>query len=257
MRSEIDELIGSPGFCDFENAGCFKNIINQESSNIKIKGNIENEVIVDSDCQDVNLAINFIGSSFGNKVIIGSRSQLKGQININGNFNTLLFLGDSAGVSYIRAEVNNDNNVIYIGKRFSSNGSHFSVAGNCKILIGEDAMFANGIYLRTSDMHALIDLDTSKTLNSDSARGGRIVVGPHVWIGQDAMLLKEVEVGYGSVIGARSVVSKSVPPKSLALGVPAKVTRNNISWTRQLFPDTHHVKNVKELLSSYGNNIEV
>ncbi|NDV91703.1 hypothetical protein GTH32_10960 [Alteromonas sp. 345S023] len=254
MRSGIDKIIGSPGFSDFEDTVNFRNIINQESSNIEIKGSKENEVIIDSDCQGVNLAINFIGSSSGNKVIIGSGSQLKGQININGSFNTLLFMGNSAGVSYVRAEVNNNNNAIYIGKRFSSNGAHLSVAGNCKILIGEDAMFANGIYLRTSDMHALIDLNTSKTLNHNSKAGGRIVVGPHVWLGQDALLLKDVEIGYGSVIGARSVVSKSVSPKSLAVGVPAKVIRKNISWTRQLFPNSQHVSNVKELLSNYGNN---
>ena len=44
-------------------------------------------------------------------------------------------------------------------------------------------------------------------------------------IGIGAIVLDGVRVGAGSIIGAGSVVTKNVPPRSLCLGVPAKVIR--------------------------------
>jgi acetyltransferase-like isoleucine patch superfamily enzyme len=46
-----------------------------------------------------------------------------------------------------------------------------------------------------------------------------------VWIGFDACMLPGVDIGEGSVIGARSVVSESVEPYSVVVGNPARVVR--------------------------------
>ena len=51
---------------------------------------------------------------------------------------------------------------------------------------------------------------------------GDIVVGNDVWIGYEAVVLAGVTIGDGAVIGARSVVTKDVPPYTIAGGVPAK-----------------------------------
>ena len=51
---------------------------------------------------------------------------------------------------------------------------------------------------------------------------GDMVIGNDVWIGHDAMLMPGVRVGDGAIIGARSVVTRDVPPGSVAYGVPAK-----------------------------------
>lgn len=47
----------------------------------------------------------------------------------------------------------------------------------------------------------------------------------NVWIGFDCCVLPGVTIGEGSIVGARSVVTESVPPYSLAVGNPARVIR--------------------------------
>ena len=52
-----------------------------------------------------------------------------------------------------------------------------------------------------------------------------IVINDKVWIGFDAVILKGVTIGEGAVIGARSVVTKDVPPYCVVAGNPARVVR--------------------------------
>lgn len=51
-------------------------------------------------------------------------------------------------------------------------------------------------------------------------------IGNDVWIGDRVIILPGVEIGDGCIIGAGSVVTHSIPPYSIAAGVPAKVIKN-------------------------------
>lgn len=50
-------------------------------------------------------------------------------------------------------------------------------------------------------------------------------LGNDVWIGNNSVILSGIEIGDGAVIGAGSVVTKSIPPFAIAVGNPAKVIR--------------------------------
>lgn len=52
-----------------------------------------------------------------------------------------------------------------------------------------------------------------------------VTIGDNVWICTGAIILPGVTIGNDSVIGAGSVVTKDIPPKSLAVGNPCKVIR--------------------------------
>jgi virginiamycin A acetyltransferase len=51
------------------------------------------------------------------------------------------------------------------------------------------------------------------------------VIGNDVWIGMEAVIMPGVTVGHGSIVGARAVVSRDVPPYSVVAGDPAGVMK--------------------------------
>ena len=86
---------------------------------------------------------------------------------------------------------------------------HFSYLGDATV--GEDTNIGAGTI----------------TANYDSATHSKnkTVIGKNVFIGVDTMLVAPREVGEGAITGAGSVVTKDVPPYTLAVGVPARVVR--------------------------------
>ena len=98
----------------------------------------------------------------------------------------------------------------------------------CRVIIGADCMFSSNILVRTTDSHAIIDLDSGERVNPDAD----IEIGDHVWIGEGVRILKGARIGSGSVIGMGSVVTGEVPASSVAAGAPLRVLRRNIRWER-------------------------
>jgi bifunctional UDP-N-acetylglucosamine pyrophosphorylase/glucosamine-1-phosphate N-acetyltransferase len=61
------------------------------------------------------------------------------------------------------------------------------------------------------------------TCNYDGQRKHHTVVGKEAFVGSGSMLVAPVEIGAGATTGAGSVVTRDVPPDSVAYGVPARV----------------------------------
>ncbi len=104
------------------------------------------------------------------------------------------------------------------------------VAQGSDVVIGEDCMFSFAVEIRTTDTHAIYDIDSGDRVNLDQP----IDIGDHVWLGKQAIVLKGASIGAGSVVGARAVVSGEIPPLSVCVGVPARVVRSNAIWTRRI-----------------------
>ena len=64
----------------------------------------------------------------------------------------------------------------------------------------------------------------SKT--KDPVDKGPIVIEPDVWLGTGVIVMPNVTIGRGAIVGAGSVVTKNIPSMTIAVGVPAKPIRN-------------------------------
>ena len=106
--------------------------------------------------------------------------------------------------------------------------SHLNARNGGAIVVGDNGLWSAGIRMITDDMHAIRDVHTGKRINP---RGGRVLVGSHVWLGLDAALLPGSIVADHCVIGARAVVNGAIEANSVAVGTPARAIRNGITWT--------------------------
>ena len=66
---------------------------------------------------------------------------------------------------------------------------------------------------------------TFRTVERDLHSKGAVVIGKNVWIGDKVSILSGVTIGDNAVIGANSVVTKSVPEGCIVAGVPARVIK--------------------------------
>jgi acetyltransferase-like isoleucine patch superfamily enzyme len=64
--------------------------------------------------------------------------------------------------------------------------------------------------------------DASPSLFTGKARLGKVRIEGKTFVGQDCLILPGVTIGRGCIIGAGSVVSRDIPPDSVAAGSPAK-----------------------------------
>ena len=65
----------------------------------------------------------------------------------------------------------------------------------------------------------------SRTVPYVNSRKGSITIGPDAWIGTGAVILPDVTIGEGAVVGANSVVTRSVDPYTVVGGVPAHLIK--------------------------------
>ncbi|WP_326667839.1 sugar O-acetyltransferase [Streptomyces sp. NBC_01257] len=108
---------------------------------------------------------------------------------------------------------------VHIGDDFFGN-VNLTFVDDVDIRIGNDVMIAPSVTLTTTGhpVHPARRADFGRFSEP-------IVIEDKVWIGSNVVVLPGVRIGYGSVIGAGSVVSRSIPPMAVALGTPCRVVR--------------------------------
>lgn len=183
---------------------------------------------------------------------VGKNTIFNGSIIKNNGINNQILVEDGAKVSFCTFSINGNNNTILIKKNAVINGCVFLVDDDfneihigenstftgrtelittegTRIIVGHDCMFAYGIVVRTGDHHSLLGSKGERINMSKS-----ISIGNHVWVGQNAFLLKGAEIQDGCVIGACSVVTRGSTDKNAVLaGNPAKVIRSEVLWVRE------------------------
>ncbi len=139
--------------------------------------------------------------------------------------------GGQAGECFV-----GENALLKIGAGFSINGNYRIVVNKgTSILMGDDCMFSYDVSMRSNDGHSIFDVVSKENINStgDVNRNRGIVLGNHVWIGERACVLYNTQIGDGSIIGAMSLVKSKIPNNCIAAGVPAKVIKRNVAWSRE------------------------
>ncbi|MBD1908901.1 acyltransferase [Funiculus sociatus GB2-A5] len=104
----------------------------------------------------------------------------------------------------------------FIGRR------NFLTAGGL-IKIGDYAMISNDCRILGSGH--LFDTPFMPYIATGTTCDDVIELGANCWLGANTTLLKGVKVGYGSIIGAGSVVNCDIPPCSVVVGNPSRIVK--------------------------------
>ncbi|MFZ0548133.1 MAG: acyltransferase [Candidatus Promineifilaceae bacterium] len=97
-----------------------------------------------------------------------------------------------------------------------------------RVNIGRECAISWNCTIIDNDMHQLIQDETVAQSVSDGSN--QVILEDHVWLGAGVTVLKGVTIGHDSVVAAGAVVTKSIPPFTLAAGVPAKPVRQLAGW---------------------------
>lgn len=91
-----------------------------------------------------------------------------------------------------------------------------------KIVIGNDVLIGANSFITDYDWH---NIDPGKR-NEKVCDSNPVYIGENVWIGRNCCILKGVTIGSNSVIGAQSVVTKTIPENVIAAGNPCVVIKS-------------------------------
>ena len=115
--------------------------------------------------------------------------------------------------------VSGDNGLLKIGDGTIINYG-CSIAATQLIQFGIDCSIGTHVLMMDNDFHHI-----EPERRNERPESSPIILEDNVWVGGRAIILRGVTIGHDSVIGAGSVVARSIPPRSVAMGFPARVIR--------------------------------
>ena len=113
--------------------------------------------------------------------------------------------------------------------RFSGANFNFTCLDVCPVRIGDNVMIGPNVTLATP-MHPLLPEERNVRQRQDGSYynleyAKPITIEDNCWLASNVVVCGGVTIGEGSVIGAGSVVTRNIPPHSLAAGNPCRVVR--------------------------------
>lgn len=123
----------------------------------------------------------------------------------------------------------------YLDSKFIPNlviGDNVTLNFNChlacinQIIFGDNVLIGSNVFI-TDHFHGKIDLSDVNIPPSYRKlySKGPVVIEDNVWIGENVTILPNVKIGFGSIIGANTVVTKSFPPFSVIIGNPGRLLK--------------------------------
>lgn len=160
----------------------------------------------------------------GKRVSIGPLSRVYGKFRVIGNGRVrigreALIIGDY--VRPVTLIVDGAGAVIDAGDHVGFNGTVIHCFKSVRI--GRLCNFA-AAYISDSQSHTLA-ADRRTNLDAAAAQA-EVVFEENVWLAMNTVVSYGVTIGRNSVIGALSMVTRSIPPNSVAYGVPARVAKD-------------------------------
>lgn len=227
----------------------YRSILRRLGQSVQIQRNVEfrgTGGIEIGDQVKIDRGVTFNSSGQNNRICIEKQVQIKrdAQLDSSGQNNTISIHSRARLGWGIRLSSAGDNSQLIIGEaacldrgvdiKSHNNGRieigpgtylgpYTCIAGPGHITIGKDCLIASHSAIYAGN-HQFADLNQKIRDQGVISKG--IVIEDDCWLGSGVRVLDGVTIHQGSVIGAGAVVTKDIPPYSVAVGVPAKAIAN-------------------------------
>jgi acetyltransferase-like isoleucine patch superfamily enzyme len=167
--------------------------------------------------------VNLRGAS---QIYFGKSVTLERGVIMDGLMRKGIALGDNVKIGaysvFSGAPVSNLGEGISMGANSAVDAYSF-IGSSGFVSIGENVIMGQHVGFHPEN-HDFERTDIPIRLQGTTRQG--ITIEDDVWVGSNVIFLDGARIGRGSVIGAGSVVRGTIPPYSIAVGVPAKVIRS-------------------------------
>ncbi len=130
---------------------------------------------------------------------------------------------------------NKNEKILIFGENVQIN-DYVHIAAREKVVIEDNVLIASKVFISDLD-HGYYSSDVIFDINIIPTErklfSKPVIIHKNVWIGENVSILSGVEIGDNSIIGAGSVVTKSIPMNTIAVGNPAKVIKKYNEVTKK------------------------
>lgn len=142
--------------------------------------------------------------------------------------------------------LNNTKTVLNIGNNVQIN-DFVHIAAMENVYIGNNVLIASRVFISDishGSYNGNFQDDPVLEPSKRSLSSKPVIIEDNVWIGESVNIMPGVHIGKGCIIGAGSVVTKSIPSNSIAVGIPAKIIKQFDSkskkWIKHCISNENH-----------------
>jgi len=159
------------------------------------------------------------------RIQIGDRCVVSGGciLDARAEFENVIRIGNNCILSNY-AIISCKNGSVSIGNRVGIGAQTIvNVVNSCVVEIGDDVLIGPRCYFAGGGNYKSDRLDIPIAQQGLKEESG-IKLGCDIWLGANVTVLPNVDIGTGSIVAAGSVVTRDIPERGIAMGVPAKTT---------------------------------